>query len=44
MTPEIGEQAPEFTLKSHTLESVSLAQKRGKTVLLLFIPLAFTPT
>jgi peroxiredoxin len=40
----IGQPVPDFTLKSSKMEDVSLQAQRGKTVLLLFIPLAFTPT
>jgi peroxiredoxin (alkyl hydroperoxide reductase subunit C) len=40
----IGQSAPDFTLKSNKMEDVSLGAQRGKSVLLLFIPLAFTPT
>ena len=40
----IGQEAPDFTLVSSKMEEVSLKSMRGKTVLLLFIPLAFTPT
>ena len=43
MTAEIGQQAPDFTLKSHTGEEVSLSQFKGvKPVVLVFIPFAFT--
>jgi peroxiredoxin len=40
---EIGQPAPDFTLKSHTGEEVTLSQFRGhKAVVLVFIPFAFT--
>jgi peroxiredoxin len=40
---EIGQEAPDFTLKSHTGEEVTLSQFRGtKSVVLVFIPFAFT--
>jgi mycoredoxin-dependent peroxiredoxin len=40
---EIGQPAPDFTLKSHTGEEVTLSQFRGKQpVVLVFIPFAFT--
>ena len=43
MTVEIGEDAPDFTLRSHTGEEVTLSQFRGtKSVVLVFIPFAFT--
>ena len=44
MTATVGQPAPEFTLKSSKMEDVSLESQRGKTVMLLFVPLAFTPT
>jgi len=44
-TPAVGEQAPDFTLKSTSGESVTLSSFRGKQpVLLAFFPLAFTST
>lgn len=43
MTIAVGSQAPEFTLTSHTGESVSLGDYRGKqNVTLVFYPAAFT--
>ncbi len=43
MSVEIGQEAPDFTLKSHTGEDVTLSQFRGqKNVVLVFIPFAFT--
>lgn len=43
MPVEIGQTAPDFTLKSHTGEEVTLSQFRGtKNVVLVFIPFAFT--
>jgi peroxiredoxin len=44
MALALGNPAPDFTLKSSKMEDVSLSAQRGKNVLLLFIPLAFTPT
>ena len=44
MPLSVGKPVPDFTLKSSKMEDVSLAAQRGKSVLLLFIPLAFTPT
>ena len=44
MPLSIGQPAPGFSLKSSKMEMVNLADQRGKNVLLLFIPLAFTPT
>lgn len=40
-----GQPAPNFTLKAHTGEDVTLEQFRGsKNVLLIFYPLDFSPT
>ena len=39
---EAGTPAPDFTLKSHEAEDISLAQYRGKWVVLHTFPLAFT--
>jgi peroxiredoxin len=42
-TRGIGDQAPDFTLKTIGLQEVSLRDYRGKNVLLLFYPLDWTP-
>ena len=42
MALPVGQQAPNFTLKSSKMEDVALSSFRGKNVLLLFVPLAFT--
>lgn len=43
MSLQIGDAAPEFTLKNHNLEDVSLSDFKGKTnVVLLFFPLVNT--
>ena len=43
--PAVGEQAPDFTLKSSSGQDVALSSFRGKQpVLLAFFPLAFTST
>jgi peroxiredoxin len=39
----VGDQAPDFTLKSVGLKEVSLREHRGKHVVLLFYPLDWTP-
>ena len=39
---EVGEKAPDFTLKNTSKESVTLSDYRGKTVILAFYPGAFT--
>jgi peroxiredoxin len=44
MSLAIGQPVPDFTLKSSKMEDVTLSAQRGKNVLLLFIPLAFTST
>ena len=44
LPPAVGERAPDFTLPSTSGQSVSLSQYRGKTVLIAFFPLAFSPT
>ena len=42
--PEIGERAPDFSLKSHTGNQVSLADFRGhKKVMIVFYYLSWTP-
>jgi peroxiredoxin Q/BCP len=42
-TPDIGDPAPDFTLKSIGLKEVSLHDYRGKNVVILFYPLDWTP-
>lgn len=42
MSLKIGDLAPEFTLKDTEGNDVSLEQFKGKSVVLLFFPLAFT--
>jgi peroxiredoxin Q/BCP len=39
----VGDKAPEFRLPSHLGEDVCLSDLRGKTVVLAFFPMAFTP-
>jgi glutaredoxin-dependent peroxiredoxin len=39
-----GDKAPEFTLKSSEKQNVNLSDYKGKNVVLLFFPLAFTGT
>jgi peroxiredoxin len=43
MTVQVGQVAPEFRLKSHLGERVSLSDYRGENVVLVFFPLAWTP-
>jgi mycoredoxin-dependent peroxiredoxin len=43
MTADVGQEAPDFTLKSHTGEPVTLSQFREKQpVVLVFYPFTFT--
>ena len=44
MKIEIGTKAPEFSLYNSEKNKVSLSDYKGKNVLLLFFPLAFTGT
>lgn len=38
----VGDQAPDFTLTSDAKEEISLSDFKGKNVVVLFFPLAFT--
>jgi peroxiredoxin len=40
---KIGDLAPDFTLPSHLGKPVTLSDLRGKNVVLVFYPLAWTP-
>ena len=42
MAPQIGDAAPDFTLSDHTGEAVTLSELRGRPVVLVFYPAAFT--
>jgi peroxiredoxin len=42
MVVKVGDKAPNFTLRNTVKEEVSLGDYRGKNVLVLFFPLAFT--
>ncbi|MFT4298610.1 MAG: peroxiredoxin [Aeromicrobium sp.] len=42
MSIEIGQQAPDFTLKNQHGEEVTLSSLRGKPVVVVFYPFAFT--
>ena len=43
MSVQVGQQAPDFTLKNTDMEDVQLSSFQGqKNVVLLFVPLAFT--
>ena len=39
---QIGQEAPDFTLYNTEKQAITLTAQRGKNVLLLFFPLAFT--
>jgi peroxiredoxin len=39
----VGQTAPDFTLPSHRDTKVTLSDYRGKNVVLVFFPLAWTP-
>ena len=43
-TLKAGDPAPDFTLKSHTNETFTLSEHRGRNVVLAFFPAAFTGT
>jgi len=43
MALKVGQKAPDFTLPSHLDKDVTLSDLRGKTVVLAFFPLAWTP-
>lgn len=42
-TPQVGQEAPDFTLKDEQNQEVTLSTLRGKPVTLVFYPLAFSP-
>jgi peroxiredoxin len=42
MAPEIGDEAPDFTLRDETNQKWTLSEHRGKNVLLVFYPLSFS--
>jgi peroxiredoxin Q/BCP len=42
-TLNVGDVAPDFTLKTIGLKEISLHDYRGKNVVLLFYPLDWTP-
>jgi len=43
MALQVGQMAPDFTLKSHLDKPVTLSDLRGKNVVLAFYPMAWTP-
>ena len=44
MSVSVGDSAPDFTLFSDETEAWTLSEHRGKNVVLLFFPAAFTGT
>jgi peroxiredoxin len=44
MSLQIGQQAPDFKLRDTEKNAISLSEQKGKNVVLLFFPLAFTST
>ena len=42
-TLNVGDPAPDFTLRTVGLNEVGLQEFRGKTVVILFYPLDWTP-
>jgi mycoredoxin-dependent peroxiredoxin len=42
MSLEVGEEAPDFTTRDEDLEEFKLSSLRGRNVLLVFFPLAFS--
>jgi glutaredoxin-dependent peroxiredoxin len=44
MAMQVGQQAPDFTLRDTEKNKVTLSAQKGKNVVLLFYPLAFTST
>jgi peroxiredoxin len=42
MAVEVGSEAPDFTLRNEKGEEVSLSSLRGRNVVLIFFPLAFS--
>ncbi len=42
MAPEVGSEAPDFTLRNEDGEQVTLSSLRGHNVVLVFYPLAFS--
>jgi peroxiredoxin len=39
----VGDKAPDFTLKSHLDKVIKLSDMEGRTTVLVFFPLAWTP-
>ena len=43
VTLNVGDPAPDFTLRTIGLKEISLSDYRGKRVVILFYPLDWTP-
>ncbi|HAF62847.1 MAG TPA: hypothetical protein DCK95_11065 [Anaerolineaceae bacterium] len=43
MKLKVGQHAPDFTLPSHLDKDLTMSDLRGKTVVMAFFPLAWTP-
>jgi peroxiredoxin Q/BCP len=43
VTLNVGDSAPDFTLRTIGLKEISLSDYRGKRVVILFYPLDWTP-
>ena len=43
ITVEVGQEAPDFTLKNQNQEDIKLSDFRGKNILLAFYPFDFSP-
>jgi len=43
MQLQVGHMAPDFTLPAHLGKTLTLSDLRGKNVVLVFYPLAWTP-
>jgi peroxiredoxin len=43
MKLKVGKKAPDFTLPSHLDMDITLSDFQGKTVVIAFYPLAWTP-
>ncbi len=39
----VGQKAPDFELDSHLDKKIKLSDYRGKTIVLAFFPMAWTP-
>src|ERR1700748_3136255 len=44
MAIQVGQHAPDFTLRDNEKNKVTLSEQSGKNVVLIFFPLAFTGT